>query len=174
MDVIDGYTFNSPNWNLFQPNNQSKTTGWNFNLGSDMSNLIPETIQQPKTIGPTIQSLYNGSDGFFGAGTVTGAGDAMKYTPSGWGKIAGAYNPLTKQQMTGFGGTAFDLLKGGVSAYGQYKKLGLAKDTLNFNKEVFAKNYDAQKQLTMADFAWREKFRKDYDPSYQKQSLNLM
>lgn len=74
------------------------------------------------------------------------------------------------------GDWGIDLLNAGSSAFNAYtgfKQLGLAEDTFDFQKEAFNKNYGAQKQLTEADFNWREKARQARDPNYQTQSINL-
>jgi hypothetical protein len=130
-----------------------------FGLG-DLANLNTNPLNLPD---------YDGFK-FWGKGGVDEFG---RYRATGMEHLGGYQDPLTKMKHGSWAGGAFDALEGGAKVYLGLKKLGLAEDSFNFQKQAFNKNYAAQKQLVEADFNWRENARKLANASYQKKTINI-
>lgn len=64
----------------------------------------------------------------------------------------------------GWGGMALSAATGLANAYMGMKQLGIAKDTLKFNKQKHAQNYDAQKRTTNASLEDRQRGRVASNP----------
>ena len=74
----------------------------------------------------------------------------------------------------GWGSLALGGIQTGLGAYMGFKKLGAAKDQLNFQKESFNKNYEASKQTTNTQLADRQKRRYAENPDHYKSESEYM
>ena len=74
----------------------------------------------------------------------------------------------------GWGSLALGGIQTGLGAYMGFKKLGAAKDQLNFQKESFNKNYNASKQTTNTQLADRQKRRFAENPDHYKSESEYM
>lgn len=122
-----------------------------FNLdpmaGQDFGTYMPEVSDFSMGGGPA-GSAYSGSalgDVIMGGGNNGGGGMFSNF--------------LSTKDQQGWGGTALGVAQGLAGAYLGMKQYGLAKDTLKHNKEMFAKNFDAQKRTTNASLEDRQRAR---------------
>lgn len=135
------------------------------------SNIVTGTAAQSAT--PSLGSisaffqkntpeLYNKFSNTFGGADADVAavkkfGDSMG---TAWGGTTG------KQKFDTIGST----LKGIYGIYNGQQQLKNAKDTLNFNKQAWQKNYDAQAKMTNSQLADRQA-RRYYEDSKNTQSV---
>lgn len=100
---------------------------------------------------------------------VTGTA-AQSATPSSkFGDSMGnAWGGMTGKQKFDTIGSA---LKGIYGIYNSQQQIKNAKDTLNFNKQAWQKNYDAQAKMTNSQLADRQA-RRYYEDSKNTQSVN--
>ena len=68
--------------------------------------------------------------------------------PSLYDKFVGYRDLDTGNQVNGMGGLALNSLTGLGNLYMGMKQYGLAKDQLQFSKDAFNRNYDAQRTMT--------------------------
>lgn len=106
--------------------------------------------------------LYNKFSNTFGGADADVAavrkfGDSMG---TAWGDMAG------KQKFDTIGSA----LKGVYGIYNGQQQIKNAKDTLNFNKQAWQKNYDAQAKMTNSQLADRQA-RRYYEDSKNTQSV---
>lgn len=141
VDAFSGY--GPADFNLTSaPNYQPKLAeGFNMNPGASLSN-------------------FN-----FGAGTQPGGGGIFGNIGDMF-KNSGFMGSTDKNGMKtdGWGGMALSTVSGLMNAYMGMKQYGLAKQTLAHNKDVFNKNYTAQKQTTNAAFEDRQRARVASNP----------
>lgn len=78
---------------------------------------------------------------------------------SGGGGLFGNTPFLSNQNQQGWGGMALGAAQGLASAYMGMKQYGLAKDSLKQSKDVFNKNFDAQRRTTNASLEDRQRAR---------------
>lgn len=95
-----------------------------------------------------------GIDGGDGGGFMSSLGGWLK--SSG---ITGSYDPASGVQQQGWGGLALGAGQGLFNAWLGMQQLGLAKDTLSFNKDQFNKNFGAQQKTTNARLEDRQRAR---------------
>jgi len=131
---------------------------------------MPTVPQMPGSGGGfNLDPLSEGfADYSFGGGSVAGV-NPVGATANGGGFMGGISDWFknndflgnTKNGVTtqGWGSAALGIGQGLMGAYLGMKQYGLAKDTLKFNKEMFSKNYDAQKRTTNASLEDRQKAR---------------
>jgi hypothetical protein len=98
-----------------------------------------------------------------GSGGISG-GDGGGFMSSfgNWAKssgMIGSYDPATQTQTQGWGGLALGAGQGLFNGWLGLQQLGLAKDTLSFNKEQFQKNFGAQQKTTNARLEDRQRAR---------------
>lgn len=165
-----------PTFDYGMPVNPNMTLG---NTGGGLSNMgSMATWGQPMPAAPQMPGSGGGfnldplSEGFadygFGGGSVAGV-NPVGATANGGGFMGGISDWFknndflgnTKNGVTtqGWGSAALGIGQGLMGAYLGMKQYGLAKDTLKFNKEMFSKNYDAQKRTTNAALEDRQKAR---------------
>lgn len=86
---------------------------------------------------------------------------------SEWMKKNGLIDTIDKDgnKIQGWGGLATSALGGLGSAFMAMKQYGLAQDTLNFQKDAFAKNYAAQKTSINSQLEDRQKQRVAENPN---------
>lgn len=85
--------------------------------------------------------------------------------PTGLTLGAGAGGGLPKIAMTDKINTGVGLFNSALGAISAYKALKLGKDNLNFQKESFAKNFEASKGTTNAELADRQARRLSANPN---------
>ncbi len=68
-------------------------------------------------------------------------------------------DPKTHQKIGGWGGTALNLANSAGNMYLGLKNLGVAEDTLKFQKNAFSKQFDAQRQTINTHLADRQRAR---------------
>jgi len=90
-----------------------------------------------------------------GLSKMPGLGGSQGNSFGGMLSSKGADGSVTQ----GWGGQALGAATGLANAYTGFKNLKIAKDTLKFNKDKFAKNYDAQKRTTNASLEDRQRGR---------------
>ena len=115
-------------------------------------------------VAPTIGGASNFSDGGFNL-DLFNTPDSSSGNPLGLklGAEAGGGSPkiaMTDKINAGVG--VFNAALGAISAY---KALKLGKDNLNFQKESFAKNYEASKGTTNAQLENAQRVRVSADPT---------
>jgi hypothetical protein len=136
---------------------------------------------------PSVEELYAPTNSLYsmfnsggGNGTGFGAQGGMGLqAPNGFGNLSGISKAMPASgnwfkdsgflggknidgsSFDGWGGTAISAGQGLLSAFMGMKQYGLAKKTLAHNKDVFNKNYDAQKRTTNASLEDRQKARLD-------------
>lgn len=97
------------------------------------------------------------------ASVATPGGDGGFMSSFGnWAKnsgMIGSYDPATGTQTQGWGGLALGAGQGLFNGWLGIQQLGLAKDTLSFNKEQFNKNFGAQQKTTNARLEDRQRAR---------------
>ncbi len=153
----------------------------NMNIGDYLSTFIP-TTQTPQFSGmssispqqlsmasgidsaPTLGSTGNFSDGGFNR-DLFNTPDSSSGNPTGLnlGASAGGGSPkiaMTDKINAGVG--VFNAALGAVSAY---KALKLGKKNLAFQKESFAKNFEASKNITNAQLENAQRVRVSADPT---------
>ena len=106
--------------------------------------------------------LYNKFSNTFGGAdadvaAVSKFGDSMG---TAWGGMTG------KQKFDTIGGA----IKGIYGIYNGHQQIKNSKDTLNFNKQAWQKNYDAQAKMTNSQLADRQA-RRYYEDSKNTQSV---
>ena len=89
--------------------------------------------------------------GMGGGGTASG--------PSFMQGMLGYTDEATGMKNNGWGSAALGLIQGLGSAYMGMKQYGLAKEQLQFSKDSFNKNYEAQKSTTNASMEDRQRAR---------------
>lgn len=90
------------------------------------------------------------------------AGAGTLYTPSFTEKLSTDWNNL------GLGGQVqlgLNTVGGLMNAYNAYKANKLAKDQLNFQKDTFYKNFEAQRKMTNSQLEDRQKSRLQANPN---------
>lgn len=143
-----------------------------FNSYSQPQSYIPDTAYSSRVTNPTAYS--DGGFTNFGAAAPTdqslwgsmgtavqGNGGSMDWgstAPGDWMSIAGnkmkdwglvgTTDPITKIKTEGSGGLILGAASGIMNGYLGMKNLGIAQDTLAFNKESFNRNFDAQMGMT--------------------------
>ena len=133
---------------------------------SGMSSISPQQLFMASgiEIAPTLGSTGNFSDGGFNR-DLFNTPDSSSGNPLGLklGAEAGGGSPkiaMTDKINAGVG--VFNAALGAISAY---KALKLGKDNLNFQKESFAKNYEASKNTTNAQLENAQRVRVSADPT---------
>lgn len=130
----------------------SRNSFGTFNLGQDYLPSIDTTFA------PDYSLANMGNYGGLGlkpsanalASTGTPASDSPWYS--------GMLDSVDKNGnvVKGWGGLGLTALQGLASGYMAMKQYGLMKDNLNFQKDSFYKNYEANKALTNASLADRQ------------------
>ena len=82
-------------------------------------------------------------------------------SPFTWKGFLGSVDSKTGKYNPGWAGTALGFLKGGMDTYLGLQQLDVAKDTLNFQKDAFSKQFGAQQKLTNDQLRWQHKARED-------------
>lgn len=105
---------------------------------------------------PMIPSISSPTPGASpdGGGFMSSMGNWMKNSG-----ITGSYDPATGVKSEGWGGLALGAGQGLFNAWLGMQQLGLAKDTLSFNKDQFNKNFGAQQKTTNARLEDRQRAR---------------
>lgn len=131
-----------------------------------LSSLSPQqlAIGSGMPVAPTIGGTSNFSDGGFNR-DLFNTPDSSSGNPLGLklGAEAGGGSPkiaMTDKINAGVG--VFNSALGAISAY---KALKLGKDNLNFQKESFAKNFEASKNITNAQLENAQRVRVSADPT---------
>ena len=166
-----------PEFNYSMPVNPNMTLG---NTGGGLGSMasmntwgqaMPAVPQMPGSGGGfNLDPLsQNFAEYGFGGGSVAGINPVGATANGGGGFMGGisdwfndnSFLGSTKDgvKTPGWGSAALGIGQGLMGAYLGMKQYGLAKDTLKFNKEMFSKNYDAQKRTTNASLEDRQKAR---------------
>lgn len=96
-----------------------------------------------------------------------GSGSIARPDFLSWDGFMGGFN-ADGTKSNGWGGAALGLAQGLGSAYMGMKQYGLAKEQLQFSKDSFNKNYEAQKSMTNASMEDRQRARIAANPgAYQ-------
>jgi len=165
-----------PEFNYSMPVNPNMTLG---NTGGGLGSMasmntwgqaMPAMPQMPQSSGgfdlaPLSQNFgeygfVHPTDGVNPVGAAAAGGGGFMGGISDWfndNSFLGSTKDGVK--TPGWGSAALGIGQGLMGAYLGMKQYGLAKDTLKFNKEMFSKNYDAQKRTTNASLEDRQKAR---------------
>lgn len=132
-------------------NKYSINSGWGKGPGPGMMNM--GNFNAPTSGGGSLSTDYATDFGFDGVG-IPGAG----------GETEGGFmdNMLGED---GWGNLALSGVSAGLQGFMGMKQLGLAKDQLNFQKQSFNKNYDAQKRTTNTQLRDRQAQRHRQNPN---------
>ena len=130
-------------------NENQSSSGYapNAFMGMDFSNYTPgdySALAQPK---PSL---------------LPDVSVAPKNTFSNW--LWGGKGSDGTRTPAGFS-TLFDVAKTGLNAYGGFKQLGLAEDSLNFQKDAFSKQFANQSKLVNSQLRDRQQARLDRNPN---------
>lgn len=143
----------------------SPMTDPTMQFGSGVYGLNPSTQAAAAAAGQSLSPLTDVAGAGTGMGGATGlaAGGGGSWWDGAKGFFGGA---VGTREQPGWGGLAL----GGASALGNLflgmKQYGLAKDSLNFQKESFNKNWDAQAKLTNSQLADRQAVRAGGSPGH--------
>jgi hypothetical protein len=155
LDFTSSLNFNS-GMSAPKTNNQWAMGGFNNQPNDAMGGLDTNFGYAPQSPdGSDINSFSAGLDAGGGGNSGGGMFDNM-LGEDGWGSLA-------------LGG-----VKAGMGAYFGFKQLGAAKDQLNFQKESFNKNYDAQKRTTNAEMRDRQTNRNASQPGQHQKTAAYM
>lgn len=77
-----------------------------------------------------------------------------------WSQSIFGYKGADGKSVDGLGGSILGLAKTGMNAWLGMEQLDLAKDSLDFQKNAFSKQFENQRKLTNADLSWRQQGRK--------------
>lgn len=159
MSSTNKFGFNSPlnfkaGMSAPKTNNPWAMGGFDNQPNDAMGGLDPNFGYAPQTPnGNGINSFSNQLD----AGNFTNeSAGTNAFGPDGWTSLA-------------LGG-----VQAGMGAYFGFKQLGAAKDQLNFQKESFNKNYDAQKRTTNAEMRDRQTNRNASQPGQHQKTAAYM
>lgn len=145
--------------------NLDYSNSWNLaDGGYDSFNLDP--------VSPNVGAWQPAVPGM-GTAPMTNGGGGPNVPMGNWwdGMLGKTENGVTTQ---GWGGMALGAASGLTSAYLGMKQYGLAKDTLKHNKEMFSKNFDAQRRTTNASLQDRQAARVASNPgAYQSVSAYM-
>lgn len=112
-------------------------------------------VPQMDLAGAIIPRIGGGGYGDMGTNYIPDYANPVAVNGNSWmpdwlkGAVGTKDNP-------GWGGLAVGTASSLLGAYMGMKQYGLARDTLNFNKDMFQKNYDAQRGLTNSSLADRQ------------------
>ena len=147
----------------------------NMNIGDYLSTFTP-TTQTPQfsgmsSISPQQLSMASGIDlaptlgstGSFNWGGLDGS--TTIGNPTGLNLGASAGGGLPKIAMTDKINAGVGVFNAALGAISAYKALKLGKDNLNFQKESFAKNFEASKGTTNAQLENAQRVRVSADPT---------
>ena len=115
-------------------------------------------------ITPTIGGTSNFSNGGFNLDLFNNA-PSIEGNPLGLKLGAEAGGGLPKIAMTDKINTGVGVFNSALGAISAYKALKLGKDNLNFQKESFAKNFEASKGTTNAQLENAQRVRVSADPT---------
>ena len=147
----------------------------NMNIGDYLSTFTP-TTQTPQFSGmsgisPQQLSMASGIDlaptlgntGSFNWGGLDGS--TTVGNPTGLTLGAGAGGGLPKIAMTDKINAGVGVFNAALGAISAYKALKLGKENLAFQKESFAKNFEASKNITNAQLENAQRVRVSADPT---------
>lgn len=115
-------------------------------------------------IAPTIGGTSNFSNGGFNLDLFNNASN-IEGNPLGLKLGAGAGGGLPKIAMTDKINAGVGVFNSALGAISAYKALKLGRDNLNFQKESFAKNFEASKGTTNAQLENAQRVRVSADPT---------
>ena len=105
-------------------------------------------------IGASTASRFMANNPMAGMG-----GGGVASGPSFMQGMLGYTDEATGMKNNGWGSAALGLIQGLGGAYMGMKQYGLAKEQLQFSKDSFNKNYEAQKSMTNASMEDRQRAR---------------
>lgn len=84
------------------------------------------------------------------------------------------YKDSMGNQNAGWGSTLFGVAKAGLDGYLGLQQLGLVKDSLNFQKDAFSKQFENQRTLTNAELRDRQNARVASNPTAYQSTEDYM
>lgn len=132
------------------------TNQFNYDPGDVFGSLIPSLNNTAVSGG--------GNDIFSMLSKVGGAGGAPAFEPSFLQSLMGFKDPTGFQTM-GWGPAVFGMGKSLFDGWLGMEKLDLAKDSLNFQKDAFSKQFENQRTLTNAELRDRQAARVASNPT---------
>ena len=164
MGFMDGYTAPSGG---YTPPEESAFGQWKRNaIGSTKE--IADVSQ--------LSDTWANNTGMGGGGNSPFSFDTSKLTggdipgASGSSFMDGLLGKTMKDgsKTMGWGGLALGVANTGLNTWLGMKQLDAAEDQLAFQKNSFNKNYAAQKTTANEQLNWRNTFRKQTNPDYDK------
>ena len=128
-----------------------------------LSSLSPQQLAIASSM-PLAPTIGGSTDGYNWSG-ITNPTESFSGNPTGLTLGAGAGGGLPKIAMTDKINAGVGVFNAALGAISAYKALKLGKDNLNFQKESFAKNYEASKGTTNAQLENAQRVRVSADPT---------
>ena len=128
-----------------------------------LSSLSPQQLAIGSGM-PLAPTIGGSTDGYNWSG-ITNPTESFSGNPTGLTLGAGAGGGLPKMAMTDKINAGVGVFNAALGAISAYKALKLGKDNLNFQKESFAKNYEASKNTTNAQLENAQRVRVSADPT---------
>lgn len=128
-----------------------------------LSSLSPQQLAIGSGM-PLAPTIGGSTDGYNWSG-ITNPTESFSGNPTGLTLGAGAGGGLPKIAMTDKINAGVGVFNAALGAISAYKALKLGKDNLNFQKESFAKNYEASKNTTNAQLENAQRVRVSADPT---------
>lgn len=131
-----------------------------------LSDISPQqlAIGSGMPVAPTIGGASNFSNGGFNR-DLFNTPDSSSGNPTGLNLGASAGGGSHKIAMTDKINAGVGVFNAALGAISAYKALKLGKDNLNFQKESFAKNFEASKNITNAQLENAQRVRVSADPT---------
>ena len=128
-----------------------------------LSSISPQQLAIGSSM-PLAPTIGGSTDGYNWSG-ITNPTESFSGNPTGLTLGAGAGGGLPKIAMTDKINAGVGVFNAALGAISAYKALKLGKDNLNFQKESFAKNYEASKGTTNAQLENAQRVRVSADPT---------
>lgn len=125
-----------------------------------LSSLSPQQLAVGSGM-PLAPTIGGSTDGYNWSG-ITNPTESFSGNPTGLNLGAGGPPKIAMTDKINAGVGVFNAALGAISAY---KALKLGKDNLNFQKESFAKNFEASKGTTNAQLENAQRVRVSADPT---------
>ena len=160
--------FGNQNHSLLEPLTTSGQYDLNFGSGYKppsftAQNFQPKQIYQMQNQGTGAQNNL-GSSGF-SLSNIPGIPSPMAWKDMNWSQRLFGFEGKDGYEFGGLAMPALQLAQGGLNAYTGMKQLGIAEDSLAFQKDAFSKQFENQRKLTNAQLEDRQKSRVAFGPS---------
>ena len=155
------------NWQQIPLQNTQPWTGFN-QQSSDISPNIKQLFSTANQQNPN--SSFNMTAGIPVGANNTGLGginipSPMAWKDMNWSQRLFGFKGKDDYEFGGAAMPALQLAQTGLNAYTGMKQLGIAEDSLAFQKDAFSKQFENQRKLTNSSLEWRQNQRNAYGSS---------